>query len=212
MMKALLNKSALSNVALGLAGVAIVSTMVVRSSTAAFTATTDTTGSWDAGTVSLTDNDGGNASFTVAKMTPTESGSKCLDVTYAGNADVNAGQTVKLYTSALTDTDGTVHNTNTSTHLTLSDDLTVTVSVYDAGQTCAANTTAPAQKYTGTLADIADAFGTTAIDSGWTPNPETGTDTARAFKIDYLLPGTTGNDAQGDGVDATFTWEIRSNA
>ena len=207
MVQALLNKSVLSNVALGLAGVAVVSTMVVRSSTAAFTDSTDTSGSWDAGTVSLTDV--ASATFAVTGAVPGDSGSECVDVIYDGSADV--GQSVKLYTSALTDSDGS--GTGTLTAAGLSDNLRVTVSVYVAGESCAtASPTSVAPVYaTAPIADVGDTLAA-AIDSGWTPNPETGTDTTRAFKIDWELPSDTPNDAQGDGVDTTFTWHVQSNA
>lgn len=204
MIKSLHNKTVLSNVALGIAGVAIVSTMVVRSSSAAFTGQTGNAGNtWDAGTVTLTDNDAGSAKFSVANLRPTDAGNACIEVTYTGS--LTPAASVKLY-AAVTDSDGA--GTDTGAAAQLSDDLDVTVSIYGATETCATVTPTKSTVFTTAALGTMPASYATGVNSTWTPTG--GANETRAFEIAYVLGSDTANDAQGDGTAADFTWEATS--
>lgn len=142
--------------------------MVVRTSTAVFTGTTDTAGSWDAGTVTLTDDDG-------------------------------AGQTTGVNAEKL------------------SDDVDVTVETMDsttyAGTTC----TAWRDEEGGTELLGTEIFASNAVanmGTDYSTGHGTWVPAAKSEKVIYLVHWTLGtdtaNDAQGDGVDVTFTWEAQS--
>ena len=88
-------------VRLGIAAMAslvAVSALVYQTSNAAFTDTTDNAGSsWAAGSVTLTDDDGGSAMFTSADMVPGDVVENCITVDYTGSTfDLDQ---VKLYGS-----------------------------------------------------------------------------------------------------------------
>lgn len=177
------------------AAVALVAAMVVRTTDAAFTDTTENAGnSWDAGTVTLTDDDAGSAMFTVTDMAPGDSNTSCIEVTY--NGSITPSSAVDLYASVsetVVSGDG------------LGNDLDVTVDIGGAGETCDVALT-KTSVYSGTLA----AFNTSSspISTGWTPAP--GSDTTRAFEFTATLGSDTPNSAQGEGADATFTWSASS--
>lgn len=200
----IMNKSLLSNAALGIAGVALVSTMVVRASSAAFTgSTSNDANSWDAGTVSLTDNDGAAAKFTVTNMKPGATGTACIEVKYTGS--ITPVEAIKLY-GTVTNTDGAGGATNVASGQ-LSDDLDIVVNVFAATQTCATGTPTRTAVYTGTLGTLPTAYASGSATS-WTPTG--GANEVRAFELTYTLGSDTANDAQGDGADANFVWEASS--
>lgn len=179
------------NLAAGLGAVALVSGMVLQMSSAAFTGSTSNAGnSWDAGTVSLSDNKSGSALFSATGLKPTDNVSNCIQVTYNGS----------ITPSGAIDLAASVTNTTVGGN-GLGDDLDVTVTMGLAGTTCAlpgVGTTV----YTGTLAGLATAQDT------WTP--VVGVDTMRPFTFSVTLGNDTANDAQGEGADATFTWSATS--
>lgn len=180
-----------------LAGLALVSGVVLQVSSAAFTSTTENAGnSWDAGTVTLTDNDSDTALFSVTGLAPEDTGNNCIEVTYSGS--IAPGAAVSLH-AAVTETIGGSSGDG------LGDDLDIVVKMGTAGTSCALIGT-PTSIYTGTLA----AFNTSAsaLSTGWTPT--LGVDTMRPFQITYTLGSDTANDAQEDGADATFTWSATS--
>jgi hypothetical protein len=84
-------------VVVGLAGSVIASAVF-----SAFSATTDNTGNTiSAGTVAISDNDGGaSAMYGLTDQTPGTVTSKCIEVTYTGSLD----SAVKLYTPSTLDT------------------------------------------------------------------------------------------------------------
>ena len=76
------------------ATVLLTTALILTASFAAFSDTTDNSGNtWSAGTVVLTDDDGGvSAMFTVGNMAPLTTVIECIVVTYSGSlvpADVN---------------------------------------------------------------------------------------------------------------------------
>lgn len=186
-----------------LAAVVLVSALVLRVSEAAFTATTENAANnWEAGTVTLTDNDGGSALFDSATdgvLAPGDTiATKCIEVTYTGN--VAPGAAITLAATSITDSDGAGGDTTVASGQ-LSDDLDVTADMGAAGATCT-TWTLGTNVYTGTLA----AF--TTVQNTWTP--VLGTDTVRAFQFTVTLGADTADDAQGDGSTATFTWTATS--
>ncbi len=81
-----------------------VGALVFQHSSAAFTDTTESTGSsLGAGTVVLSDDDAASAMFSVGAMVPGQSEVECIEVTYSGTIADPAG--VKLYSAGYVDSD-----------------------------------------------------------------------------------------------------------
>lgn len=176
------------------AALALTSVMVLRTTSAAFTDTTDNaSNSWDAGSVTLTDDDAASALFSVIDLVPGNSNTGCIEVTYSGSLTLSTA--ANLY-AAVTET--TVGGDG------LGNDLDVVVERGASGDTCTLLTT-PTQIYSGTLAG----FNTSGspLGTGWTPGSG---DTMRPFKFTVTLGNDTPNSAQGEGADATFTWSVTS--
>lgn len=172
-----------------LAAIALASAMVLRTSSAAFTDTADNaSNSWEAGTVTLSDDDGGSALFSASGLVPSDTSTNCIEVTYGGSVTLSSA--VDLYASV---TETTVGGDG------LGNDLDVVVEMGDAATSCSL-IGVPTEIYNGTLA----AFDTSAspLDT-WTPS---GTDTMRPFQFTVTLGDDTPDSAQGEGADATFTW------
>ncbi len=198
-----------------LAGLALVSALVFRTSSAAFTGTTENAGNaWAAGTVSLTDNDSGAALFSTSASTaikkPGDTETKCIEVTYSGSITPSAA--VKLYAS-VTDSDGGGGGTGDA--LKLSDNLDVVITMGAKGATCTLFGTGTSV-YSGTLAAMPTTFA--GGSATWTPVLTDDTTTAlvderdkvRPFQIKVTLNSAAPNDAQGDSSTAKFTWEATS--
>lgn len=193
------SKTLLSNAALGVVGVALVSTMVVRASSAAFTgSTSNDANTWDAGTVTLTDNDAGAAMFKAANLRPGDTAKKCVEVTYTGS--LTPAEAIKIH--------GVIDSgTSPAASATLSDDLDIVLNIYAATQTCATANPTPSPVYSGTLAGLPSGYATGST-TAWTPAG--GASEVRAFELTYTLGTDTSNDAQGDGATANFVWEATS--
>lgn len=180
----------------GAAGVSLIliSLLVLRVSAAAFTATTENPGnSWATGSITLSDDDGANvAMFDVTGMLPGQNETRCITVTYTGDADPAV---VKLYTDV---TDGGL-----GPHL----DVTVreVTQTGGSGSTC------------GTLSDptvivnnvTLNAFATAHADYSngagtWDPSASGQTKT---YEFSVTLGSDTPGTAQGGDAQATFTWE-----
>ncbi len=170
---------------------------------AAFSASTENTGnSFDAGTVSLTDNDGGaTAMFTATGMRPggaAEVG--CIRVTSTGTIAVP----VRLH--------GTTTGTGLGTHLNLVVERgTQPATAFDA---CTGFTPDTANHkglgngvlYTGTLAayPATHATGITDPNAAWTLNEN------HVYRFTVTLPVAADNAAQGKNATTAFTWEAQS--
>lgn len=186
-----------------IAALALVSTMVLRTSSAAFSGTTENAGNaWDAGTVTLTDDDGGSALFTASGMVPGDSSTQCIEVTYTGTVDTSG---TAFYVSTYTDSDGA---SDTGAKAQLSDDLDVDVLMGALGSTCSpwSGVGATTLHSATALQSLPATYG--AGGTAWTPTAAV--DTTRAFQITVTLGADTANDAQGDGATATFMWEAQS--
>lgn len=182
------------------AGLVLVSGIVLQVSSAAFTGSTDNTGnSWDAGTVTLTDDDAGSALFTATDQKPGDTATQCIEVTYGGS----------ITPSAAVDLFAAVTETNDGTGNGLGDDLDVVVEVGAAGSSCLLFGLGGTEVYNGTLAGFNTSA--SALSTGWTPVVGGLTpDTMRPFRFTVTLGADTPNDAQGDGADADFTWSATS--
>ena len=187
-------------------GLAVAVALVWQSSYAAFSATTDNgVNNWRAGSVTISDNDGGgtgNAMFSLAAdgdLKPGSTRSRCIEVTKSGTL----ASTVKLYGSGLTTTNA------------LSSDLQLVVrqgsGTVSAGS-CAnftADGTSPTV-YSGTLAGFtATTFGgATAGYGNWAPAAGSQT---RTFEFTYTLNANANNNAQGGTAAVTFVWEAQNS-
>lgn len=191
----------------------VVSLLVFRTSTAAFTASTDTaSNSWEAGTLALANDASGTAAFTATKMVPGESLTKCVEVTYSGEADPDI---VKLYTTASAPA-GPLAATDLPNAL----EIQVTAGAVPGG-------------YTGTDADCTAFTGTSVFANDTLPNftaqttyatgvgswdPAAGDVTAETqlYKFVVAFP-STGTDAgdnvfQGKTASATFSWSTKAGS
>lgn len=178
-----------------LLGLGAASGLIWQSSNAALTASTDNgVNSWEAGTVTLVDDDAGSVMFNATNMVPGDSVTHCIKVDYTGSTyDLNP---VKLYSDLASNVD------NFADHL----DVTVEEGTVGDFSTCAgfSGTT----KYSGTLAGLASAHTDYASGvSGFTPASGS---TDRAYRFVVTLGSDTPNTAQGDSASATFTWEVQS--
>lgn len=170
---------------------ALVSLLVLRVSSAAFSAQTDNPGnSWATGQIALSDDDGGaSALFDVTGMVPGGSETNCITVTYTGDIDPGV---VKLYADV---TDGG-----------LGPHLDVTVREGDGGGfgDCTGFSTTATLETDVTLnafaahADYATGAGT------WDPSA---TGQTKTYQIVVTLGTDTPDAVQGDSAQATFTWE-----
>jgi hypothetical protein len=172
-------------------GLLLISGLVVNSSTAAFTATTDNTGnSWTAGTVTLTDNDSGTALFSETALKPGSTGSRCIVVTYNGTLAAS----VKLR--------GAISAGALGQYL----DLTVRRGSGSQVDCTDFTTTLVPPEYTGTVGDLATNHSTFLTGVGtWAP---TGAAQSATYQLTWTLQDN--NAAQGQSVQAAFTWEAQN--
>lgn len=179
-----------------LLGLVTMSLVVVQSSTAAFSGTTATPGTWTAAEVSLSDDDGtAQATFSSpATMVPGDGDQACVTVEYTGDVDAE----VRLYGA-----------TSASTGLGQYLDLTID----EVTGACASpDTVVPV--YSGTVAVNAGAF--VAAHPDWNGGAATSWDgttpatpgATKVFRIAVTLQDV--NDAQALTTTTTFTWEAQN--
>lgn len=167
--------------------------MIYQASNAAFTATTSNdANTFSSGTVVLADDDAANVMFNASGLTPGDTATKCINVSYSGTVAAN----VKLYATGYT-------NTGLAEYL----DFTIEEGTGATGGATFDCTgfTGPTSLHTGTLA----AFGTanTAYASGlssWQPAGAT----TRSYRMTYTVRDV--NAAQGKSAGLNFTWEARN--
>lgn len=181
-----------------LAALLLVSFMIMRVSSAAFTSTTDTAGNWSAGSVNLTDDDGsGSLQFTNdTGMVPGNSDQACIKVTYDGDV-ATAG--VKMYGS-----------TTFTSASDLGDHLTLTIEDVDATLGCATavvNSTLFSAKdlsVSGTSFTVSHTGWGDGLATGWSP----AAGETKTYRITVTLQDADA--AQGLNTAATFTWETQN--
>ena len=175
---------------------------------AAFTASTTNSGNAiAAGSVALTDNDGGSGvMFSLTGLTPGQTTSRCIKVTYNGSL----ASDVRMY--------GTTGGTGLDAHL----GVTVTRGSYstDPGFSSCTNFTpdtsshvsgqAPGVVYAGTLQDFPDSYAAGVVDPAASNPEDWRTGESHVYKIEV----TQGDEpaAAGKNATQTFTWEARNEA
>lgn len=189
------------HVAGALTSILMVGLLMIGVSNAAFTGSTDNpANNWAAGSVSLTDDDGGTtAMFRTANagsLVPGNSVVNCIEVTYTGSTfSLNP---VKLYGQVTAETD------NFGNHL----DIVIEEGTGGAFDDCGSFASTSVVFSSNTLT----AFDTAHSNYGdgvtlWTPSSG---DTVRSYRFTVTLGADTPNTAQGDDATATFTWEVQS--
>lgn len=160
---------------------------------AAFTSTTPSgSNAWTTGTVSLSDDDGGSALFSVTGLTPSATGSNCIAVSYGGNV----ATTVKVYASASADA------SSVAQYL----DLTIQEGTGGGYGTCT-GFSASSTIWSGTLASFTSTKVAYASGVGsWAPSGAA----SKVYKFTYTLNASTPNAKQGSTTTATFQWEAQA--
>ena len=168
--------------------------LVWHTSYAAFTATTgNATNTFAAGSVSLTDNDGGTALFTATALKPGSADAQCITVNYTGTLPT----TVKL-SAAYTDP-ANVTSTGLAPYLDF------TIQEIGLADNCTTPTGPTTAIGTGsTLADRVTALAAPGISTGWTPTSAE----SRRYRFSYVLEDN--NAAQGKSASVGFTWSASS--
>jgi hypothetical protein len=208
-----------TGVAIGAAVSMLAVGSVWSSSYAAFTATTSNDAdSWQAGTVTLADDATGSALFSTANagnIAPGGAGEKCITVEYGGSLDAN----VRVYA----DTTGYTRNA-------LADQLLVTITqgsangnsgfgdctdfvpdTLDGMQTGNVVSTRPFSTFAG-VTDWATASIVWSLsgEEGWTPiGLPPGYYETKVYKIEWSLPSSVDNSAQGQSFSLGFVWEAQ---
>lgn len=172
-------------------GIVVSSGAMWQASSAAFTAdTTNGTNTWNAGSVTLTDDDSGAAMFTATNLKPGSTGEKCITLTYNGSS----AAAVKLYGTAVTGSLGAY--------------IDLVVEQGDGGSfgSCTGFGTATSV-YTGTLTN----FGSTrtGFANGAGTFAPTAAGQSKTYRFAYTINAAAPDAAQGTSASATFTWEAR---
>ena len=165
-----------------------VGALAYTATNAAFSGTTDSTGSFTAASVTLTDDDFAGANFVAADMLPGDVATDCIEITYTGIAPARLAG-LKVYGTSSGD---------------LADNLDLTITHRGSGTTCSS---APASNavYSGTLAGLGIDYaggsnGSVPLASGETV----------AYDFTVTLQSGTLDEAQGDNATATFVWEVQT--
>lgn len=200
----------------------LVSFMVVRTSSAAFTGSSSTSAdTLSAGTVSLTTDTAGQALLDLTGLLPGFSQEFCVDVTYDG--DTAPGNAVEFFGTGngadagwLTDADNSPDGTDL--------DDQIDISVYAADTNCTTHSTISAAAgilgglvgdyQIGSTTDLASlATSASPLTSTWSPS---GASDTQAFyiKVEFgdLLDSAVQNQAQGDTVTGSFTWQVEGSS
>lgn len=193
---------------------ALTAGLVIRTSSAVFTAQTDNTGnSLAAGTIVLADDDGGaTAILDMTNIAPGEYSQDCIEVAYTGTLDPEA---VKVFSSSAFATTPAATGPGTAA-AAMQDEVYITVEEGTAGsggdfRDCTGfvpGTTLVAREqltaWDGSATDYASGDGT------WNP---TGPGQVRAYRVTLELDLGAGNEFQGARLSGiNLTWATRSTA
>jgi len=168
----------------------------------AFSSQTDSPGNVvTAGTVTLSDNDGGSALYSLPAAKPGDSATSCIEVAYGGTLD----STVKLYTT------GAIGDLGEHVELEIEPGTQASPSF----PSCNGFTPdAGGALFDGTLDDFAAAHSSYA--NGLADNPGTSvsawtTDDSVVYRVTATLAANTPADAQGDSTGAhALRWEAQN--
>jgi len=191
-------------ITLSLLIVGVVGAIVAAGTLSAFSSSTANTGNnFDAGTVYVTDNDGGaSALYNVTNRKPGDSVTNCIKVTYGGTL----GADVHLYTASAINAVGNYI------------DLTIekgTSSGNPAFPGCG-TFSSEATVYNGTLKGFATAHNDYASGSNFYPGSQTLWNPNDTLVYRFTLTLQDNNNANGQGAGAlqsgthSFTWEARN--
>lgn len=184
--------------AVAFASLLLVSALIVTTSRAAFTTTTDNTGnSFTAGSVALVDDDLTATRFTVTDMEPGETITRCILVTYNGTVDPQA---VLLYSGGFVDSGN------------FGDYLNVTIDEGDGGDfsTCVGFVEDDAGAEFANTLTFLDANHTN-YGNGFGEWDPSAAGQFKTYQITVELDAATPNAEQSESVTAlTFTWEVQS--
>jgi predicted ribosomally synthesized peptide with SipW-like signal peptide len=176
----------------------LVGVLVVSSSRAAFTDTTDNSGNaFTAGDIELIDDDSGSAMFTITNMEPGDSETDCILVTYQGS--ITDPSAVTLYSGGYTDSGAFDEHLN----------LTIDEGTGGSFGNCGTFVLGNSIESGGTVADFDTDHTNYANGAGvWDPSSTPATMT---YRITVELDAATPNIEQGESVTAlTFVWEVQS--
>jgi hypothetical protein len=178
-----------------LAGVVIVA-LVGRASAAAFAATTTNPGNGVAvGQISLSDDDGGIALFSVSGLMPGQSETRCIEVTYAGSLDPGI---VRVFSDGLV-----------AGPAALRDALTIQIEEGPATGTCDSFGTG-STTFNGTVTafDALRTYDAGGLGGTWDPTAST---EMRPYRITIGLPANAPDAVQGAALTGLgFVWETRT--
>ncbi|WP_043511687.1 MULTISPECIES: hypothetical protein [unclassified Actinoplanes] len=200
-----------------LIGILVAVLATVRSTNAVFTSRSSSTGNrLGAGTVAITDNDGGSALFSTASLLPGDSATVCTGVSYTGSV---TSAPIRLFvdkTAAQESDSGAVYGAWADSTASMMDDnltMRIEVSSNDLAASPGSNCN-PAG--VGSFTDVAGTFGTnmrtliatnydfaTGLVSQWgtvVPN------TWRVWRFTYTFSLAATAAAQSDGLKCAFTW------
>lgn len=178
---------------------ALVSLLVLRTSSAAFTASTDNEdNSFATGQIELAD-DAVGALFEVTGLVPGDSHTRCITVTYTGSVPAGQLDAVRLYAAGPVSDPGA-----------LADALRITIEDGTGADDAACTGFTPA----GTLLATTALSTFTALTEhatgvgSWTPAASGAT---RSYRITVALPADAANSVQNRTLSGlTLVWELRS--
>mgnify|MGYP001811679368 CR=1 FL=1 len=188
------HRDILAGIVMPVAAFLLVGLLVMGTSRAAFSDTTDNDGNlFAAGDVVLTDDDNTQAMFDVSNMVPAVPAQKCIEVTYEGSI---TPADVELYVAS-----GDLTGTGLDGYL----DLTVELGAGGGFADCTGFAPS-ATVFTGELGAFAAAYTDFASGfGGWTA---ASTNDAQTYRFTFTLQDD--NAAQGLDAGVTFTWEAQN--
>lgn len=176
----------------GLAALLCSAALVWHGAGATWSASTGSAGdSWVAGTVALTDDDGGSALFTATGLRPGSTGQRCITVTAGGTLPA----AVRMYVSGLSSTNG------------LASQVAVTVSTGTGGSfgSCA-GFTQDVVLWSGAMSAFPAVSYATGLGT-WTTSGAPGE--SRVYRVSWVLSASAPDSVQGGTASATFVWEAQ---
>jgi hypothetical protein len=185
--------------------------LVFAGSQSAFTATTSNAGNaWQAGKVKLQNDgsgtmqaSGGAAAFTVTKIKPGDTGSRCIQV----ESDSDVDGTVRFFVSSVGGAAGVGGQPLTSQL-----QLRVESAAGQSPATCAGFTPSTTVHDWSLMAALPTSFGTASATTEWSTVGDS-SPTYRTYRVSWRLPTDSSNNlVMGGTAQATLNWEIRAGA
>lgn len=169
--------------------------LVSTASYAAFTASTENAANaWQAGSITLADDDSGQALFDASDLQPGSTDEQCIVVTAGGSLPA----TVALHGEAADSTKD------------LADHLRLVVESGTGGSAGSCTGFTPdAQAFSGTLAEFAARHGDHASGVGSWTTP--GGDATKTYRIGYTLAADAPDSTQGGTAGVSFVWEAQTS-